>query len=161
MPAHTLAPLPLPCDGRSSFLHSWTRLWRALAPRFAGSGVEVFSVRLDAGHELQFREAAGWTVVCRGGAVWITQEADARDIFLKRGEGFALDRRGLALVRACGEATLSVRAPAGRGYTGRSQQLDHGATVPDDRADLVWLRSLYPGCGPWDDPASYRPAGLL
>ena len=109
MPAHALTPLPR--GGRLSFHSSWTGLWRALVRRIAGSGAEVFSVQLAAGQELRFREAAGWTVACRDGTVWITQEADARDVFLNRGEAFSLDRGGLALVRACGNAVLSIRAP--------------------------------------------------
>src|SRR5262245_29756065 len=105
MQAHALSPLLFPDGRRSSLPSSWSRRLNALVGRIAGCGVEGFSVRLDAGQELQFRDAAGWTVVCRRGDVWITQEADARDIFLKQDEGFALDRGGLALVRALSQAT--------------------------------------------------------
>ena len=165
MPAHALAPLHLLESGRTSLPSSWSRWLNALVRRTAGYSVELLSVRLDAGHELQFREAAGWTVLCRGGGVWITQEADSRDIFLKQGEGFALDRGGLALVRALSQATLSIRVPAGRRHIGSARQTTQSPGLdvapPDDCADLAWLRSLYPESGPWNDPASFRRAGLL
>ena len=86
---------------------------------------EVLTARLTAGQGLRLHEAAGWTVVCVSGAVWLTQEADARDIFLERGEGFALDRGGLTLVRACRDALLSIRAPAGRGLVSGSRRPTH------------------------------------
>ena len=42
--------------------------------------------RLAPGGALQLRDAAGCTVMCCAGTVWITQENDARDIFLAAGE---------------------------------------------------------------------------
>jgi hypothetical protein len=42
------------------------------------------------------------------GAVWITQESDARDVMLKSGESFRLDRDGVALVEACGRDDFSL-----------------------------------------------------
>jgi len=41
--------------------------------------------RLAPGSGLQLRDAAGCTVMCCAGTVWITQENDARDIFLAAG----------------------------------------------------------------------------
>ena len=56
--------------------------------------------RLARGGALRLRDAAGCTVMCCAGTVWITQENDARDIFLAAGESFTFDRKGLALIRA-------------------------------------------------------------
>jgi len=56
--------------------------------------------RLAPGGALRLRDAAGCTVMCCAGTVWITQENDARDIFLAAGESFTFDRKGLALIRA-------------------------------------------------------------
>ena len=164
MPDSALGSLPIPGDSGTPSAFQWRRLWRALLRRATGFGVELFSVKLTAGQELQLHDAAGWTLVCASGAVWITQEGDARDIFLEGGEGFALDRGGLTLVRACRDAMLSIRAPAGEGHK-PSQPAVHtcgtDGAAPDDPTDLAWLRSLYPERGPWNDPASYRRAGLL
>jgi len=160
----TLQPLPFPRTGTLNVL-SWKRFWQAVVRRVVGLGADIFTVRLAAGQELQLHDVAGWSVVCRSGAVWITQEADARDIFLKSGEGFALDRGGLAIVRACHDAMVAIRTPIGRAAAGRSQGSTHAGgadlAAADDRADLNWLRSVYPESGPWNDPASYRSAGLL
>lgn len=56
--------------------------------------------RLASGSSLKVRDAAGCTVMCCAGTVWITQENDVRDIFLKAGENYTFDRKGLALIRA-------------------------------------------------------------
>ena len=52
------------------------------------------------GQSLKVRDAAGCTVMCCAGTVWITQENDTRDIFLTAGQRFTFDRPGLALIRA-------------------------------------------------------------
>jgi len=56
--------------------------------------------RLAPGGSLQVRDAAGCTVSCCAGTVWITQENDIRDVFLAAGESFTFDRKGLAVIRA-------------------------------------------------------------
>ena len=61
---------------------------------------EICVQRLRRGQSLKMRDAAGCTVMCCAGTVWITQENDARDIFLTAGQRFTFDRPGLALIRA-------------------------------------------------------------
>jgi DUF2917 family protein len=56
--------------------------------------------RLAPGETLKVRNAAGSTVMCCAGTVWITQESDARDIFLTAGQTFTFDRPGVALICA-------------------------------------------------------------
>jgi hypothetical protein len=55
---------------------------------------------------------AGLSVACRAGAIWLTQEHDGRDITLRAGDTFTLDRDGLAVVYALQEATFSVAVAA-------------------------------------------------
>lgn len=61
---------------------------------------EICVQRLTPGQSLKVRDAMGCTVMCCAGTVWITQENDARDIFLTAGRKFTFDRPGVALIRA-------------------------------------------------------------
>jgi ferric-dicitrate binding protein FerR (iron transport regulator) len=61
---------------------------------------DIRTIRLAPGRSLRVRDAAGCIVTCCAGAVWITQERDARDIFLATGQSFTFDRPGLALIHA-------------------------------------------------------------
>lgn len=64
------------------------------------SGLEQRCVRITTGRSLRLRDAAGRTVTCHVGTVWITQEGDPRDVFLQAGERCTLDRPGTALICA-------------------------------------------------------------
>jgi Protein of unknown function (DUF2917) len=44
-----------------------------------------------------------------GGRIWITEEAGNADVVLRPGESFRLARRGLAVVEALSDASISVR----------------------------------------------------
>jgi len=67
------------------------------------------SVRLNTGELLDIDDGEGFAIECREGAVWITQSNDPRDIVLKAGQSFVLDKPGLALIcAAAGPATLTV-----------------------------------------------------
>lgn len=50
----------------------------------------------------------GHSIVCERGSVWVTQERDARDIVLRAGESFTLDREGLALVLALEPGAIHI-----------------------------------------------------
>ena len=142
----------------------WARLTDLLLRRAVGSSAASIGMGLATGQFLRLQDAAGWTVVCRSGAVWITQESDVRDIFLKAGERLTLERGGLTLGRACRDALLVIRPPFG---AGPKQNLPRPADVVAQQPSsasgepLTWLRSLYPESGPWNEPASYRRSGLL
>ena len=67
------------------------------------------SVRLNTGELLDINDGEGFAVECLEGAVWITQSNDPRDIVLKAGQSFTLDKQGLALVcAAAGPAEVAV-----------------------------------------------------
>jgi hypothetical protein len=67
------------------------------------------SHRLKTGELLDIRDGEGFEILCLVGAVWITQSNDPRDIVIKAGESFVLDKPGLALVCAsAGQATVAV-----------------------------------------------------
>src|SRR5215470_12344071 len=67
------------------------------------------AVRLKTGELLDINDGEGFAIECLEGAVWITQSNDRRDIVLRSGESFVLDKPGLALVcAASGPATVAV-----------------------------------------------------
>jgi hypothetical protein len=49
---------------------------------------------------LKLSDAAGHTIQCCAGCIWITQENDPRDVYLSAGESFTFDRPGTALISA-------------------------------------------------------------
>jgi hypothetical protein len=68
--------------------------------------------RLGTGKLIGIDNGEGSRVNCVEGAVWITQSNDPRDIVIKGGESFVLDRPGLALVcAAAGPAVVAVDVP--------------------------------------------------
>jgi hypothetical protein len=66
---------------------------------------------LPRGGLLRVMDGAGLTVRADSGRLWITQEQDVRDIFLRPGETFDLDRNGLALVYAVDPTEVVLSAP--------------------------------------------------
>ena len=161
MPAQLLQRLPF-TDGsrRTPSTGMWRWFWNVLSLRFPAEGVDRFGMQLGAGQQFRLHDAAGWTIACRSGSVWITQEADTRDVFLHAGDSFVLDRAGLALILARQDSALAMRPPV-RGRNRETATTQPGAAPAPDGAQEVWLRAVYPECGPWNDPAAYRRSGLL
>jgi hypothetical protein len=58
-------------------------------------------------------DAVGSEITCLGGALWITQDEDPRDIVLQSGESFTLDRKGPAIVWALAASSVEM-VPARR-----------------------------------------------
>ncbi len=60
------------------------------------------AVRLSPNQTLRLRDSAGSTVCAVEGAVWITEENQARDIVLAQGACYQLRKRGLAVINPLG-----------------------------------------------------------
>lgn len=60
------------------------------------------AVRLLRGERLRILDGQGRHVLCLSGTAWVTQDHDPRDVTLEPGQGFRLDRPGLAIVEALG-----------------------------------------------------------
>jgi Protein of unknown function (DUF2917) len=75
---------------------------------------QITGVGLARGDVLRLENARDTQVRVDHGALWITQERDAKDVYLARGESFRLDRDGTAVLSACGHAprTLISLTPA-------------------------------------------------
>ena len=80
--------------------------------------------------------ARGTTLRVTRGTVWITLENDTRDVVLKAGDAFTVDRGGLTLVEAQEQATVCVM--------GRAIDEVHVRTrEPAQQARIAnWLRSF-------------------
>jgi Protein of unknown function (DUF2917) len=76
--------------------HQWTRT----TVRLARDGL----LGIDDGRGLRLRVASG--------AVWLTQQDDGRDVVLREGESFVIDRPGRTVVQAFGPAELALNAAA-------------------------------------------------
>lgn len=72
---------------------------------------------LPKGQAALLDDARGAWVRCRGGAVWVTQENDRRDVVLEPGEAVLIERDGMAVVTALSDASVDVQPapePTGR-----------------------------------------------
>lgn len=65
-------------------------------------------VRLANGQSLKVRDGAGTTICAREGTLWITEEDSRKDVVLEAGNCFRLERRGLAIVHAFADASVSL-----------------------------------------------------
>jgi hypothetical protein len=69
------------------------------------------TIDLRRGRVLRLPGGAGQTITARSGAVWITEEGRLDDVVLAAGESARLGRRGLALVEAFEDASISLERP--------------------------------------------------
>ncbi len=82
---------------------------------------------LASGELVRLDGARGTTLRVTRGTLWLTQEHDTRDIVLKAGDVFTIDRPGLTLAQAHGSASVcvlshyvdAVRVPPDRRPIGR------------------------------------------
>jgi hypothetical protein len=65
------------------------------------------ALRLQRGQTLRVMDAEGSTVTATHAAVWITEENRPRDIVLEPGKSYRLVHRGVAVIEALGEASVS------------------------------------------------------
>lgn len=63
---------------------------------------------LRGGQLLRIDRGAGWKIRVLGGAVWITQDGDLRDVVLESGQSFTPDRDGDVLLSPLGEARVCL-----------------------------------------------------
>lgn len=76
------------------------------------------AVRLSEGETISVIDGKGARVAVTSGRVWVTQEHDIRDVLLKVGQSFVLDRNGTAIVEALKDAEIALEAPRDEAKTG-------------------------------------------
>lgn len=72
------------------------------------SSSNLVSMQLIARRTAPLVDQQGQRVSCLEGIIWITQHRDERDIVLKAGQSFVLDRPGLAIVFALQDALITL-----------------------------------------------------
>jgi hypothetical protein len=65
------------------------------------------ALQLQRGQTLKVVDGAGSTICAGRAAVWITEENRPRDIVLEPGACYRLRERGIAVIEALGEASVS------------------------------------------------------
>ena len=62
---------------------------------------------------VDLRDARGTTIRVTRGTLWITQANDTRDIVLRAGDVWTVERHGLTMVESQGDSTLCLAGAAG------------------------------------------------
>ena len=73
------------------------------------------NVCVQAGYPLSLTDAAGVELAPRTGRLWLTMEDDTRDVTLRPGDAYTIERDGLTLVSATEPSLVQVRIPHRRG----------------------------------------------
>ena len=77
-------------------------------------------VCLESGGGLSFNDAAGVVLRSLRGRAWLTMEGDPRDIDLRPGVAYRIERDGLTLVNALETSLVEVQVPHGNGVRWRA-----------------------------------------
>ena len=73
---------------------------------------ERFGLDLAQGELVRLESPGAFEVACDEGRVWLTEESNARDVWLTPGQCARVSGRGLALVEAVRRARIRIGAPA-------------------------------------------------
>jgi hypothetical protein len=104
------------------------------------------SLAMGRGSVLRVEDGAGVLIYVWEGALWLTQEGDARDRHLGAGSWFRLDRDGVTLAQATSRSTVTLTAPAPERYA-RRIALGQMEIYSPARARF-WARLLAPHARP-------------
>jgi hypothetical protein len=85
-------------------------------------------------------KAAGSTVHCRAGHLWITVAGVAGDTHLRSGESYRIPGNGLALIESIGEGRMCLEIPGQAPRTGRQPEKRHASLLLAGIERLFWLK---------------------
>jgi hypothetical protein len=88
------------------------------------------SLAMTRGSFLRIEDGAGLLVYVWEGRLWLTQERELRDRWLKPGDWFRLDRDGATVVQALERAVVTITAPAPERYAKRIALARAGTELP-------------------------------
>lgn len=87
-------------------------------------------IRLGRGTLARIEEGAGMLVYVWDGELWITQEGDRRDYFVRGGQWFRVDRGGATLLHVMSRAGITLSAPVPTAFARRISLVLPGTRVP-------------------------------
>lgn len=104
-------------------------------------------LHLPGGSLLQIENGRDLLVHVWEGSVWLTQERDQRDILLKAGEWFRLDRQGRCVVEATKPSAIALTSPHAQGYAAAIELFPadgtHGSLPRGARSGIpAWVETL-------------------
>lgn len=82
------------------------------------------------GSALRIEDGPGMEIRVHVGAIWLTQEGDARDHYLVTGQSFRLDRAGTALMTALRRTRVSMASLGSQRHARRVLLLHAGTRTP-------------------------------
>ena len=77
-------------------------------------------VGLESGGVMSFKDAVGVVLTSLRGRAWLTMEGDPRDIDLRPGVAYRIERDGLTLVNALETSLVEVEVPHGQSVRWRA-----------------------------------------
>lgn len=80
-----------------------------MSNRTTPNGSQIVQLARNTLHRIE--DGEGTLIACLGPKVWITLEADPRDVVLTAGQSFRIDRPGLTLITAFEGSTIAVLPP--------------------------------------------------
>ncbi len=104
-------------------------------------------LNLVKGDFLELADARGTTLRVTRGTLWVTQENDSRDLMLAAGDTWTIERHGLTVVEARGDAAVVVidsEFTEARIGSGRIRWQDRFARWLERAADRHLRRSWVP-----------------
>ena len=93
-------------------------------------------VEMKDGELFELRDARGATLRITRGTLWVTQDRDVHDVVLRSGDVWTVERDGLTLAEAQGDATFCVV-----GGAARRVRADAAATTYRSRL-AAWFEAL-------------------
>jgi hypothetical protein len=91
-----------------TILRKWLRI---LSPRFLDHSkvLELVHLRIGAGQSICIGDAAGRTLNCLVGSVWITHDGDPKDVIVDTGENYRVTRPERMIVFALRNSAMRMR----------------------------------------------------
>ena len=86
-------------------------------------------LELSHGDLVELIDSRGTTLRVTQGTVWLTQEHDTQDVVLRTGDAWTIERQGLTLVEAQGNALVCLVGTGSETVKARNRMTEFGAQL--------------------------------